>query len=123
MTSSGGGNALEGGDLGWKTINEIPTLFSELVDGQEKGSIFGPIRTGLGFSIVKLVDVRGRQTVEIEEVKARHILIEPSIILSEAKAKALLQGFIEQLNAGENDFAELAKKHSDGPTSVRGGDC
>ena len=122
MTSSGGGNALEGGDLGWKTINEMPTLFSELVDGQEKGSIFGPIRTGLGFSIVKLVDVRGRQTMEIEEVKARHILIEPSIILSEAKAEAMLQGFVEQLNAGEADFAELAKEHSEGPTSVRGGD-
>ncbi len=122
MTSSGGGNALEGGDLGWKTINEMPTLFSELVDGQEKGSIFGPIRTGLGFSIVKLVDVRGRQTMEIEEVKASHILIEPSIILSEAKAEAILQGFLEQLNAGEADFAELAKKHSDGPTAVRGGD-
>lgn len=122
MTSSGGSNALEGGDLGWKSINEIPTLFSELVDGQEKGSIFGPIRTGLGFSIVKLVDVRGRQTVEIEEVRASHILIEPSIILSEAKAEALLQGFVEQLNAGEADFAELAKKHSQGPTAVRGGD-
>ncbi|WP_425429882.1 peptidylprolyl isomerase SurA [Cognaticolwellia beringensis] len=122
MTSSGGGNALEGGDLGWKTINEMPTLFSELVDGQDKGSVFGPIRTGLGFSIVKLVDIRGRQTMEVEEVKASHILIKPSIILSEAKAEALLQGFVEQLNAGEADFAELAKKHSEGPTSVRGGD-
>ena len=122
MTSSGGANALEGGDLGWKTINEMPTLFSELVDGQEKGSIFGPIRTGLGFSIVKLVDVRGRQTVEIEEVNARHILIKPSIILSEAKAEAMLQGFVDKINAGEADFAELAKKHSEGPTSVRGGD-
>ncbi len=122
MTSSSGANALEGGDLGWKSINEIPTLFSELVDGQEKGSIFGPIRTGLGFSIVKLVDVRGRQTVEIEEVKASHILIRPSIILSEAKAEALLQGFVDQLNAGEANFAELAKKHSEGPTAVRSGD-
>ena len=26
MTSSGGGKALEGGDLGWKSINEMPTL-------------------------------------------------------------------------------------------------
>ena len=122
MTSSGGSNALEGGDLGWKTINEMPTLFSEIVAGQEKGSVFGPIRTGLGCSIVKLVDVRGRQVVEIEEVKASHILIKPSIILSEAKAEALLQSFVDQLNAGEADFAELAKKHSEGPTSVRGGD-
>jgi peptidyl-prolyl cis-trans isomerase SurA len=122
MTSSGGGNALDGGDLGWKTINEMPTLFSEIIDGQEKGSIFGPIRTGLGFSIVKLVDIRGRKTMEIEEVKASHILIKPSIIFSEAKAEALLQGFVEKLNAGEADFAELAKEYSEGPTSVRGGD-
>lgn len=122
MTSSGGAKALEGGDLGWKSINEMPTLFSKIVDGKEKGSIFGPIRTGLGFSVVKLTDVRGRQVVEIEEVRASHILIEPSIILSEAKAEAILQGFVEQLNAGEADFAELAKEHSEGPTSVRGGD-
>lgn len=122
MTSSGGGKALEGGDLGWKSINEMPTLFSKLVDGKEKGSIFGPIRTGLGFSIVKLVDIRGRQVVEVEEVRASHILIEPSIILSEAKAEAMLQGLADKLNAGEADFAELAKEHSDGPTAVRGGD-
>ena len=122
MTSSGGGKALEGGDLGWKSINEMPTLFSKIVDGKEKGSIFGPIRTGLGFSVVKLTDIRGRQVMEIEEVRASHILIEPSIILSEAKAEAILQGFVEQLNAGEADFAELAKEHSEGPTSVRGGD-
>jgi peptidyl-prolyl cis-trans isomerase SurA len=100
----------------------MPTLFSEIVDGQEKGSIFGPIRTGLGFSIVKLVDIRGRKTMEVEEVKASHILIKPSIILSEAKAEALLQDFVDKLTAGEADFAELAKEYSEGPTSVRGGD-
>ncbi len=122
MTSSGGGKALEGGDLGWKSINEMPTLFSKLVDGKEKGNIFGPIRTGLGFSIVKLVDIRGRQVVEVEEVRASHILIEPSIILSEAKAEAMLQELADKLSAGEADFAELAKEHSDGPTAVRGGD-
>lgn len=122
MTSSGGANALEGGDLGWKTINEMPTLFSELVDGKPKDSIFGPIRTGLGYSIVKLVDVRGREVVEVEEVRARHILIEPSIILSEAKAEALLQELMDKVNAGEADFAELAKEYSNGPTATRGGD-
>ena len=122
MTSSGGGKALEGGDLGWKSINEMPTLFSKIVDGKEKGSVFGPIRTGLGFSIVKLVDIRGRQVVEVEEVRASHILIEPSIILSETKAESMLQELADKLNAGEADFAELAKEHSEGPTAVRGGD-
>ena len=122
IASSGDESALQGGDLGWKNINELPTLFSELIDGKDKGSIFGPIRTGLGFSIVKILDIRGREVVEVEEVRARHILITPSIILSEAKAEQMLQGFLDQIAAGEADFADLAKEHSDGPTSVRGGD-
>ena len=122
IASSGDASALSGGDMGWKNINEMPTLFSNLVDGKKKETVVGPIRTGLGFSIVKVLDIRGRQIVEIEEVKARHILIKPSIILSDAKAKNLLQGFLNQINAGEANFIELAKKHSEGPTSVRGGD-
>ncbi len=122
IASSGDANALNGGEMGWRGINEMPTLFSEIVDGKDKGDIFGPIRTGLGFSIVKILDVRGRQVVEIEEVNARHILIEPTIILSEAKAEEMLQGFLTQIEAGEADFAELAKEHSDGPTGVRGGE-
>lgn len=122
ITSSGDANALNGGDLGWKNINEMPTLFSELIDEQPKGTVVGPIRTGLGYSIVKVLDVRGRQVVEVEEVKASHILIKPSVILSDQKAQILLQGFLDKINAGEATFAELAKEHSEGPTSVRGGD-
>ncbi len=122
IASSGDANALKGGDLGWKNINEMPTLFSELIDGKEKGTVVGPIRTGLGFSIVKILDIRGRQVVEIEEVKARHILIEPSIILSDEKAQAMLQDLLDKIEAGDATFEALAKKHSDGPTSVRGGD-
>ena len=122
IASSGDSTALDGGDMGWKGINEMPTLFSELVDGQAKDTILGPIRTGLGFSIIKIVDIRGREIVEVEEVEARHILIEPSVIMSEDKAKETLQGFLNDIKAGKADFAELAKAHSDGPTSVRGGD-
>lgn len=122
ITSSGDSNALKGGDLGWKNINEMPTLFSELINDTPKGTIVGPIRTGLGYSIVKVLDIRGRQVVEVEEVKARHILIKPSIILSDEKAQALLQSFLDQINAGEATFEELAKEYSEGPTSVRGGD-
>lgn len=122
IASSGGANALEGGDLGWKNINEMPTLFSELIAGKDKGTVVGPIRTGLGFSIVKVLDIRGRQIVEVEEVLASHILIKPSIILSEAKAEAQLQGLLDKIEAGEATFADLAKEYSEGPTSVRGGD-
>ena len=114
IASSGGANALEGGDLGWKNINEMPTLFSELIAGKDKGTVVGPIRTGLGFSIVKVLDIRGRQIVEVEEVKASHILIKPSIILSEEKAQAQLQGLLDKIEAGEATLADLAKEYSEG---------
>ena len=122
IASSGAPSALEGGDIGWRGINEMPTLFAELVDGQNKGEVFGPIRTGLGFNIIKILDIRGKETVEVSEVKSRHILIKPSIILSEEKAEKILLDFLAQIKAGEADFDTLAKEHSEGPTSSRGGD-
>lgn len=122
IASSGDSSALSGGDMGWKSINEMPTLFSELVDGKSKGTILGPIRTGLGFSVVKILDIRGKEVIEVEEVKARHILIKPSVIMSEAKARATLQELLDKIANDKADFAELAKQYSEGPTSVRGGD-
>ncbi len=90
ITSSSGAKALEGGDWGYMGINEMPTLFAENVKGTKSGDIIGPLKSGAGFHIIKILDVRGRETVEIKEVDARHILLEPSIILSEEKAKRML---------------------------------
>lgn len=122
IASSGASTALEGGDLGWRGINELPTLFADLIDGKNKGDIYGPIRTGLGFNIIKIMDIRGKETVELTEVKSRHILIKPSIILSEDKAQKILQDFLDDIKAGEADFDTLARENSEGPTASRGGD-
>ena len=85
--------------------------------------IIGPLRSGAGFHIVKILDVRGREVVEVKEVSARHILIKPSIILSEDKAKNMLSEFLQQVKSGEKDFAELAKEHSEDPGSaMKGGE-
>ena len=123
IRSSSGSAALDGGDMGWMTINSMPTLFAEAVDGKSAGEVVGPIRSGVGFHILKVQDKRGEQTVEVEEVKARHILIQPSVILSDNKAKEMLNTFREQIAAGEKTFDELAKEHSSDPGSAsRGGD-
>ncbi|QDP02221.1 peptidylprolyl isomerase SurA [Thalassotalea sp. PS06] len=122
IASSSAPTALEGGDLGWRGINEMPTLFAELVDGKDSGDIFGPVRTGLGFNIIKILDIRGKQKVEVQEVKSRHILIKPSIILSEEKAEQMLLDMLAKIEAGEADFDTLARENSEGPTATRGGD-
>ncbi|QPG05198.1 peptidylprolyl isomerase SurA [Salinimonas marina] len=122
ITSSSGSEALEGGDMGWLNINSMPTLFAEAVQGKDKGELIGPIRSGAGFHILKIKDTRGIEKVTVEEVNARHILIKPSIILSEDKAKEMLVKFRQQVIDGEAEFAALAKEHSDDPGSaLKGG--
>lgn len=123
IAASSGSEALDGGNMGWMNINAMPTLFAEAVQGKRKNDLIGPIRSGAGFHILKILDTRGIEVVEVEEVRARHILIEPSIILSEERARKMLIEFREQVKAGEADFAELAKEHSADPGSaLRGGD-
>jgi peptidyl-prolyl cis-trans isomerase SurA len=123
IASSSGNEALEGGDMGWLNINAMPTLFAEAVQNKEVDSLVGPIRSGAGFHILKVVDTRGIEKVTVQEVNSRHILVKPSIILSEDKAKAMLAGFKEDVIAGEAKFEELAKEYSEDPGSaLRGGD-
>ncbi|MEC8416587.1 MAG: peptidylprolyl isomerase, partial [Pseudomonadota bacterium] len=123
IASSSGNEALEGGDMGWLNINAMPTLFAEAIQDKEKDSLVGPIRSGAGFHILKVIDTRGIEKVTVEEVKSRHILVKPSIILSEDKAKEMLIGFKEDVINGDADFAELAKEHSEDPGSaLRGGE-
>merc|ERR1712137_713566 len=110
IASSSGNEALEGGDMGWLNINAMPTLFAEAVQNEDVDSLVGPIRSGAGFHILKVLDTRGIEVVEVEEVNARHILIQPSIILSEERARSMLVEFKEQVQAGDADFAELAKE-------------
>lgn len=122
-TASSGPRALEGGDLGWMNVNTMPTLFAEVVGDASKDELIGPIRSGAGFHILKIIDIRGKEIAEVEEVNARHILIQPSVILSEERAQQILHEFKAQLLAGEADFAELAKEHSKDPGSAsKGGD-
>lgn len=123
IRSSSGSNALDGGDLGWMTENTMPTLFADVVKGKEVGEIVGPIRSGVGFHILQVADKRGEEKVEVEEVKARHILIKPSVILSDKRAQEMLNKFREQVQSGEKTFAELAEEHSADPGSAsRGGE-
>ena len=123
ISSSSGSKALEGGQLGYMGINEMPSLFAEAVKGQKKGAIVGPLRSGAGFHIIKVQDVRGLQVVETTEVRSRHILIKPSIILSEEKARSMLAGFAKDLRAGTADFGKFAKEYSEDPGSaLKGGE-
>ncbi|NRA69504.1 MAG: peptidylprolyl isomerase SurA [Gammaproteobacteria bacterium] len=123
ITSSSGPKALEGGDWGFMNINEMPTLFTDAVKGHKAGDIIGPIKSGNGFHILTVFEIKGKQQVEVNEVNSRHILIKPSIILSDERAKEMLNDFVKQIKAGTTTFSDLAKEHSADPGSaVKGGE-
>ena len=118
-------NALEGGDLGWRTMDEIPNGFTQLLADMQKGQMIGPIRGPSGFQLLKLMDLRdagqaGTRTVT--EFQARHILIRVNANQSDAEAQAKVRTLHARL-AGGADFQELAKEASeDNNTRNQGGD-
>jgi peptidyl-prolyl cis-trans isomerase SurA len=110
-------DALEGGDVGWRNINALPPMFSEAIEATEVGSYTDPIRTPGGFVILHVRDRREDTEVIVREYRARHLMIEPSELISPAAAERQIFQLHEQLVAGE-DFATLARAHSSDESSA-----
>ncbi|MGB0834571.1 MAG: peptidylprolyl isomerase SurA [Psychrobium sp.] len=123
ITSSSGPKALEGGDWGFMNINEMPTLFTDAVKGKGKGDVVGPFKSGNGYHILKILDLQGQQQMDVNEVNAKHILIKPSIILSDQRAIEMLEGFKKDIESGKATIEDLAKEHSqDAGSAIKGGE-
>lgn len=122
IAHSAGQEALQGGDFGWKSANQLPTLFAGAAKSLQPGEVAEPLRSASGLHILKLFDSRGNERVVVHQTHVRHILIKPSTILSEADAEKKIRSLHQQVLAGA-DFAELAKTHSeDTGTANQGGD-
>ncbi|HEY0661083.1 MAG TPA: peptidylprolyl isomerase [Lysobacter sp.] len=118
-------NALEGGDLGWRSLDEIPNAFASLIRGLQPGAVSAPIRGPSGFQLLKLVEVRDAAQGEarmVTEVNARHILIRVADPSTDAQAKAKIDTIAARLKGGA-DFAQVARQESqDLNTQAKGGD-
>ncbi|MDR9828290.1 peptidylprolyl isomerase SurA [Vibrio sp. FNV 38] len=117
-TYSKGPKALEGGDWGWMRKEEMPTIFADQIKLQNKGSIIGPFRSGVGFHILKIDDVKGLETVAVTEANARHILIKPTVILSDEGVLREMQEITARIESGEVSFGEMAQQYSQDPGSA-----
>lgn len=124
IANSADSQALKGGQMGWGKLQELPTLFAERLQTASKGQVVGPIRSGVGFHILKVNDIRGtNQTVSVTEVHARHILLKPSVVMTDDQARAKLQAAANDIKSGKATFADEAKRLSEDPGSaVQGGD-
>ena len=118
ITYSDSETGLDGGSLGWRKGNQLPTLFLDVVGTLEKQEFSQPIQSVSGFHIIKINDVRQNiRRSEIEQTEVRHILVIPNQIIDNETAKQKLEEAREQILNGEN-FGELAKLLSEDPGSV-----
>ena len=123
VSVSDGQQALEGGDLGWRRANALPSLFADWVIKQKVGNISDALRSPSGFHIIKLLEVRDNQPQHmVTQTHVRHILLKPFDAADDVETRARLEKLRKRIVAGE-DFAALAKANSDDPGSAaQGGD-
>ena len=121
-TYSDGEQGLEGGDLGWRKYSQVPSLFTDFIATMVKGDISELIRSPSGFHIIKLMDVRDGENLVVSQTHARHILVKPSEIATEAQVIDRLKALKVRLENGD-DFSELARGNSEDLVSAaEGGD-
>jgi peptidyl-prolyl cis-trans isomerase SurA len=122
ISSSDDGNALRGGDLGWRSIGDVPTLFVDYVKTMAMGDIAGPIRSPSGYHIIKMLDKKGAIDHQmVTKTKVRHILIKTNELVDDNEARNRLLALKERISNGD-DFGALARSHSDDKGSaLKGG--
>ena len=114
-----------GGQMGLRSAERYPPLFVEATLSLGAGDVAGPVRSGAGFHILKVIEKRqsgGVLDAVVAQTRARHILLRTTPQLGEAAAIEKLAGFRKRIAAGQADFATLARENSQDPSAKEGGD-
>ena len=115
-------NATSGGEMGWRNLADLPSLFADALKNKKKGYISPPLKSGSGFYILKLEDKRGDLVRFEDQWNVRHILMMTTKLRDETFTKKELEEVRKRILDGE-DFSLLAKEFSEDPGSAsRGGD-
>ena len=120
--SAPGAYTFSGGNLGWRKLDDLPSLFSGVAPELGKGETSDPIRSDSGFHLIYMADRRGADQMMVSQTHARHILIKPSEIMSDDQARELAAE-LKARAEGDEEFADLAKEYSEDIGSAQeGGD-
>ena len=113
-----------GGQFGLRSPDRLPPLFIEATKSLPAGGIAGPVRSGAGFHVLKVVERRQANlpAMTVTQSRARHILLRPGPQLAESAAVERLADLRRRILAGQSDFATLAREHSMDGSAREGGD-
>lgn len=95
VTESNDSKALQGGDLGWRKLPEIPSAFASRLVAMKTNAIAGPIQTPNGFHIIRVAGIRsvGMQGSQQEQRK------QVQELLYQRKYEEALQAWITKLRS------------------------
>ena len=113
-----------GGQLGLRTADRYPSLFVDATRALAVGEVSALVRSGAGFHLLKVMERQDANLppTAVTQTRSRHILLRPSAQLSEAAARDRLLAYRAQIQAGQADFAALARQHSQDGSAAQGGD-
>ncbi len=124
---SNAAEALQGGELGWRSVDRLPTLFIDAIKGVKTGEIAPVVRSPNGFHILKVLGRRSAVAgklagAPVQQTRVRHILLRVTDVNPEPDVKRRLEEFKVRIEAGQIEFGTLARLHSVDPSGSRGGD-
>ncbi len=119
--------ALQGGDLGWRTAERLPNVFLDAVRDLKPGDIAPIIHSPIGFHVLKLIGRRSAapsklSTGPVDQTHVRHILLRVTDAMPEQEVQRRLTDLRDRVIKGGQDFGQLARLYSVDPSSTRGGD-
>ena len=117
-------DASTGGQMGLKSAARYPTLFTDATKDLKEGEVAGPVRSGAGFHVLKVLtkQIPSNSNFAIVQTNARHILLRTSAALSEAAAKTQLLALKKRVESGAISFATAAKEVSQDGSAAAGGE-
>ncbi|UDG79378.1 Chaperone SurA [Candidatus Ecksteinia adelgidicola] len=115
---------LNGVNIGWTKIKDIPILLEKQLKNIKKDIIIGPINSKIGLHIFKINDIYNfNKPILITEIHSRHILLKPSKNMTNNQIRNKLLKVTQDIKFRHISFSDQAKKISqDLNSSLNGGD-
>ncbi len=115
--------ASTGGEMGLRAQDRYPALFIESTQALKVGEVAGPVRSGAGFHILKVIERKQASAVDtVTQTRARHILLRTGPQQTQQDVIAKARELRRQAAAPGGDFAALARANSVDGSAREGGD-
>ena len=120
---SDAGDALQGGQMGWRAADRLPEIFAVALQAMKPGEVSDVLRSPGGFHVLRLLERRGAgEGRAVTQSHTRHILVRTNELVSETEAQRRLAELRDRIVAGGVDFAQVARLNSADVSAAQGGD-